>query len=588
MKVKQFFIIAIIVGSVCIESNAQYRKSWQVPNRHLQETVIKSMQFQSEIQKYRSFLNRSYEKVRNVNKGLKITLPPPSKELLEYRYWNALFQINIGDTVNGMEGIRFVANYGLKEAQYFYAQCCLNGVYVKKDISKGIQLMRQAVKQNYPEALNFMGEAYYYGYEGFRKDSVESVKWYTKSAKSGCLRGQLMLGDMLFNNGDSLKAIEWWEKASKDGKKNVASREEKKCLSAAVYNLGICYFNGLGIAKDESKGVSFLKEAIEEYKNAEAAYMLGLLYQGGTGLTPQNDTISCSYFRLSALYGYPEGEAEYGNHCKFGIGMVRDSIQAVRWYKKAYQDGYTPVAYVLTFHYYDANDNDSTIFYGEKPECRDSVDIQKMVGEAYYGKEEYNNAEIWWKKAAEQQDADACYVLYALYDTILKDSIASFEYLKKAAELGNADALCNLGFIKYFGSGVKKNEEEGLKYMKKSAELGCAQACYNIGLIFYEKKYKRRDYSQAVEYWKRGAELGSKDCQYNYGYMLKKGKGVKKDKEEAVKWFKFAAQKGSEEAKAELKKMKINIEEAKAEPKLSQQHYRVTDINGIGIIYVEN
>jgi tetratricopeptide (TPR) repeat protein len=73
--------------------------------------------------------------------------------------------------------------------------------------------------------------------------------------------------------------------------------------------------------------------------------------------------------------------------------------------------------------------------------------LQLNIGTAYYFgrgiKQDYAQAYIWFRKAAEQGNASAQYCLGVLYsngDGIDRDEVEAAAWLRKAAEQGNADA----------------------------------------------------------------------------------------------------------------------------------------------------
>jgi TPR repeat protein len=61
------------------------------------------------------------------------------------------------------------------------------------------------------------------------------------------------------------------------------------------------------------------------------------------------------------------------------------------------------------------------------------------------------------------------------------DYDSAFEYLTKAAELGNADAHFQLGNMYYEGEGVEKDEEKELFHLEKAAIGGHPLARHNLG-----------------------------------------------------------------------------------------------------------
>ena len=86
-------------------------------------------------------------------------------------YLLSLNLIQKGDTINGIKFLKMAVDEGLNNAQYLYGRYCIEGQYVKKNISLGISYIQKAAKSNNVEALAYLGDAYYLGLQGFKKDS---------------------------------------------------------------------------------------------------------------------------------------------------------------------------------------------------------------------------------------------------------------------------------------------------------------------------------------------------------------------------------------------------------------------------------
>ena len=57
-----------------------------------------------------------------------------------------------------------------------------------------------------------------------------------------------------------------------------------------------------------------------------------------------------------------------------------------------------------------------------------------------------------------------------------KDYTEAVKWWRKAAEQGNADAQYSLGVCYFFGHGVTKDEAEAVKWLRKAAGLGHREA----------------------------------------------------------------------------------------------------------------
>ena len=110
----------------------------------------------------------------------------------------------------------------------------------------------------------------------------------------------------------------------------------------------------------------------------------------------------------------------------------------------------------------------------------------------------------WFRKAAEQGYAPAQSILGACYqrgDGVMKDPVKAVKWYKKSAEQGNAEAQYNLGLCYYNGEGVVKDPVEGIKWLRKSAERGLDYAQFNLGVCYYGGEVVLRNPVEAYAYF---------------------------------------------------------------------------------------
>ena len=141
------------------------------------------------------------------------------------------------------------------------------------------------------------------------------------------------------------------------------------------------------------------------------------------------------------------------------------------------------------------------------------------------------------------------------YDASLMDSMSDAEqiaYLRKWAELGNADAQYELALSYDDGKGVTQDKVLAVKWYRKAAHAE-AQNC--LGNMYYYGKGVAQDKVEAVKWYRKAAEQGYAGAQYNLGVMYENGEGVAKDKVKAVKWYRKAAEQGDETAKKRLNEL---------------------------------
>ena len=78
---------------------------------------------------------------------------------------------------------------------------------------------------------------------------------YKAAADAGDANAQYQLGICYYDGNGVVKnetmAVVWWQKAAVQG------------LVQAQFNLGLCYYNGIGIAQDYSKAVEWMSDDIK-------------------------------------------------------------------------------------------------------------------------------------------------------------------------------------------------------------------------------------------------------------------------------------------------------------------------------------
>ena len=114
--------------------------------------------------------------------------------------------------------------------------------------------MKLAAENGYTEAQKNMGEYYYYGSFGCRRDMKEAIKWYEMGAKSNEPTCVFTLG-LIYEEGDGvqkniLKAADWYQKGAQAG------------IPSCLYNLGKLIINK-EISGEEEKGFNLIQQAAE-------------------------------------------------------------------------------------------------------------------------------------------------------------------------------------------------------------------------------------------------------------------------------------------------------------------------------------
>ncbi|MCR5202594.1 MAG: sel1 repeat family protein [Lachnospiraceae bacterium] len=80
-----------------------------------------------------------------------------------------------------------------------------------------------------------------------------------------------------------------------------------------------------------------------------------------------------------------------------------------------------------------------------------------------------------------------------------KEFDKALDYYEKAADIGNRDAIENIGYIWYYGRTGEVNIEKAYKYFKKAEDMGSLRASYKIADMYKNGYYFEKDYDKYVE-----------------------------------------------------------------------------------------
>lgn len=259
---------------------------------------------------------------------------------------------------------------------------------------------------------------------------------------------------------------------------------------------------------------------------ADAANGLGLMYANGNGVS-KNATEAVKWYRKAAEQGYAPAQSNLGVMYTKGEGVPKDSAEAVKWYRRAAEQGLAP-----------AQSNLGVLYATGEGVPKDSTEAVK-----------------WYRRAAEQGNTPAQANLAAMCakgDGTPQNSVEAAWWYRQAAEQGHAPAQCDLGVMYAAGNGVPKDSTEAVNWYRKSAEQGHAPAQSNLGVMYAKGDGVAQDKAEATKWYRRAAGQGYAPAQSNLGVMYANGDGVPQDSAEAVKWYRRAAEQGYAPAQSNL------------------------------------
>lgn len=91
----------------------------------------------------------------------------------------------------------------------------------------------------------------------------------------------------------------------------------------------------------------------------------------------------------------------------------------------------------------------------------------------------------------------------------------AMEHYQRAAAMGSAAAMNNIGADYNDGRGVARNYKEAMRWFERSAALGYPRALVNLGLAYEDGEGVAVDPERAVEYYIQSVEKGSDDLFQN-------------------------------------------------------------------------
>jgi TPR repeat protein len=213
----------------------------------------------------------------------------------------------------------------------------------------------------------------------------------------------------------------------------------------SMNNLGILFFNGLGVAKD-------FVEAHEWYQKAAAKGVavamanIGSLYVQGNGV-PKNYAEALKWYGKAADAGDASGMNGLGYVSEHGYGVPEDLTDARKWSEPAAAGG-EPKAMTNLGNLY-----------------RDGRGVTRN----------YDEARRWFEKASAAGNANGMNNLGVLYFRgygVPQDYSEARKWYEKAAAAGDMVAMRNLGAIYAQGNGVARDRGEARKWYEKAVAAG--------------------------------------------------------------------------------------------------------------------
>jgi TPR repeat protein len=378
----------------------------------------------------------------------------------------------------------------------------------------------------------------------------------------------------------------------------------------SLLRLGLCYFDGLGVARNTAKAYKLWQIAVEIFPNRHA---LGGKYQqiNKNQMAMNRTSIaspSSNYMRLS-VGTINNGPLISPPHTPMQPHTPNQPHTPMQSHTQTLYQNITPsskisnpslsikspvVAKSLYMH-----SNGSTYSYDsllqKKQNLRGFIkcnertfDLWKEVAERKYVpayvilgqcyrdgilvESDIAKALIWFKHAAHMNDINGCWYLALCYFIYYDNYQDAYTWLLKASKKQHPEADTALGLLYYYGLGVPRDVNKALDHFQYAADLGNAQAqylyCECLNYIFKEKERtipksitleeKSVHYDKLFHYCSMAATQGNSRAQFLLGKLYLDGSlkfinnassNYKFNSSIGLQWIRLSAENGYKKAK---------------------------------------
>lgn len=147
------------------------------------------------------------------------------------------------------------------------------------------------------------------------------------------------------------------------------------------------------------------------------------------------------------------------------------------------------------------------------------------------------------------------------YYYALNDCYEAIKWIGMAAEMGNAEALFNMGIFYLEGMGCDQDMEKCANYLHRAARRRHPEAQFAYADLLSNGWGIEQDEKRAMKWYLDAAENGHVEAMYRLGEIYEEGRGVEADLSAAAKWYNAACEKGHRMAAQKLVMVKVKMQE---------------------------
>jgi len=339
-------------------------------------------------------------------------------------------------------------------------------------------------------------------------------------------------------------------------KKNIMAAIEHFSQAVALGHADAHYFLGRFYGLGDGISIDFAK-AKQHYEKGhtlgsfKCGYALGLMYHTGMGVE-KDEVLAKEYFSSNYAILLSEAQANdpvsmhiLGTYYYYGFSVQRYIFQALTWFLKASELGYSDSQYMLGMIYetigHEESDLSKATHYYELAAKQDHPYALYALGINALEVERFKDAVFYLEKAANQQYVLAAYTLAMYYhEKEPQYPLKAFEWFMVAAKQNHTEAEYYVGLYYQNAKGVPQNIEQAIQWYERAAMKENKNALYHLAMILI--KQERKDFVTVAKLLEKAAKLDHPNAQYNLAVMYQKGDGVEQDMQKALFWYEKAAE----------------------------------------------
>ncbi|RHZ45510.1 hypothetical protein Glove_673g43 [Diversispora epigaea] len=221
--------------------------------------------------------------------------------------------------------------------------------------------------------------------------------------------------------------------------------------SIGQISLGLLYYNGLGLKKDEKKAFQIFMDAAEN-GSSWAQSCIGYCYNSGRGVDEKDDKKALEWNHKSANNGNLVGQCNLGYCFQDGLGVELDEAKGFQLYLQSAQAGNIEAGYVLAHCY----ENGKGVEKNEK---------------------------------------------------------LAFDWYLKLGESGYDIAQCDVGYCYHKGIGVEKNDDKAFQWYSSSAANDYAFGQLQVGKCHKNGLGTQKDILKMFHWLTKARDNGEQDAE---------------------------------------------------------------------------